>query len=353
MGSQIKQTIDLFVEGKKKRLRGVTKYTTCDDIIKMVIHKTASGTADATSFAVFESREGVERILSRKDNVLKLVRSWGSDASKSDIVVRRLGDVRSKIGRINDKKKRLTRFRSQLFSAVQNKNDAFIDEDKSECSGGSKDYSNSSRQCLLADGHHSRLYKQKNSKFISKHASGVKLSVFRKIFRGILKNNHLATQDTGKKPKRQNCAKMHKDNYINGGIRTESNFELSMNSFQACHVDNLNESDTLDKAFIDDSEYLNLEITHNSVFNQCIIEDSAENIEEMTEPDDEYTYISDLEKNIEADEYNILVVEQSFVKLNQIKKLFELNDTHCRSEDDFMESFMRTKLYELESDGDM
>ena len=345
MGSQRKQTIDLFVEGKKKRLKGVTKYTTCDDIIKMVIQKTA----DATSFAVFESRDGVERILSRKDNVLKLIRSWGSGASKSDIVVRRLGDIRSKMAKINEKKRRLKRFKSQLFSAVENKNDSFINSDNSKCSFDTTNYSSSSRQCLIADDNHSRLYKQKNSRFVSKNASGVKLSVFRKILYSVLKKNKSAAQDTGKKAKMQKFTKIHKYNYVNRGARAESDLSLNINPCKNYHSGSLDESNTLDNAFINESD---MEMTDDSVLNQCIYEDSADKIEEMTESVAEHPYISELEKSIEVDEHNILVVEHSFVRLNQIKDLFELNNTHCSSEDDFMESFMRTKLYESESDGD-
>ncbi|KAH3870741.1 hypothetical protein DPMN_033931 [Dreissena polymorpha] len=62
-------------------IKGVTKYTTCADVIKMVLRKLdGEETNDGTeAYGIFESSRGIERPLPAKSRLLKVMRSWGMD----------------------------------------------------------------------------------------------------------------------------------------------------------------------------------------------------------------------------------------------------------------------------------
>lgn len=73
--------VPLKLDGNLKYVKGVSKYTTCGDVIKMVLKKTDSGKENGTSdaFGIYESSRGIERLLPAKSRVLKVMRSWGMD----------------------------------------------------------------------------------------------------------------------------------------------------------------------------------------------------------------------------------------------------------------------------------
>lgn len=62
-------------------IKGVTKYTTCTDVIKMVLRKMDDGKENGgpEAFGIYESSRGIERLLPGKSRLLKVVRSWGMD----------------------------------------------------------------------------------------------------------------------------------------------------------------------------------------------------------------------------------------------------------------------------------
>ena len=349
MGAQRKQTINIFYDGKRRKLRGVTKYTTCDDIIKMVIQTAAETKIDSAAFGVFECVNGVERLLSWKDNVLKVLRSWGSDGSKVELLVRRLGDVRSKMGKINGKKKRLTRLRSELFDADCDHNEAFIDMDDSN----SFTYSNSSREYLVTDDNVPRRHKHHICDAKRQNDVDVKRSVFRRFFSSILKKKSVRMNFCEKN-------KMQKDN-SNGHIHLNTEITDSVHAIkqdipeariQLCG-DEFNE---LDDDFMGDNDCLDMETIGDSVLNQCIIDnlnvDFEDDFVDTNESTGEFKYFGDLEKNVLVDNCNSMMVEETFIKLDKIKQLFDSNRTVYKSEDEFMDSFMRTKFYDSESDVD-
>ena len=74
--------VPMMIEGNLKYVKGVSKYTTCGDVIKMILKKTdeckENGTPEA--FGIYESSRGIERLLPAKSRVLKVMRSWGMDA---------------------------------------------------------------------------------------------------------------------------------------------------------------------------------------------------------------------------------------------------------------------------------
>ena len=97
--------------GQKTCIEGVTRYTTCDDVIEIVFYH-LSATVDASSYAVFESSYGVERMLYGKESVLKIMRSWGADRSSFTLLLRKVDNIRSKIPTISRAKRKLQQIRS-------------------------------------------------------------------------------------------------------------------------------------------------------------------------------------------------------------------------------------------------
>ena len=85
--------ISLTIYGLKKTIRGLSEYTVCDDVIDTVFDKLAISKIYASSFAIFESVHGRERQLSGKVRVLKLVRSWGLDHDKCELIMKRVDNV--------------------------------------------------------------------------------------------------------------------------------------------------------------------------------------------------------------------------------------------------------------------
>ena len=103
-----------------------------------------------------------------------------------------------------------------------------------------------------------------------------------------------------------------------------------MTKKQVVKLDDIPELDT---AFVDEADQLDVETADVSVLNTCIMEDPDVGCNDMGEN-------------------NVADGEETFVKLNRIKKLFDTKNTQYRTDDDFIDSFMRSKLYESESDTD-
>ena len=102
--------IDFY--GQKMCIEGVTRYTTCDDVIEMVFYY-LSATVDASSYAVFESSYGVERMLYGKESVLKVMRSWGTDRNNFTLLLRKVDNIRSMMATFSKAKRKLQKIRSQ------------------------------------------------------------------------------------------------------------------------------------------------------------------------------------------------------------------------------------------------
>ena len=103
-----------------------------------------------------------------------------------------------------------------------------------------------------------------------------------------------------------------------------------------------------------------METDADSVLNECIIVEDTENIRNGVwhdnRPNVEYEMIGGLKKPIgQAHSFKCKeeINDNTFRKLDEIKHMFDSNMTRCKSNDEFMESFMRSKLYESESDGDL
>lgn len=342
-----KQTINILVNGKKKRLRGVTRYTTCDDVIKMVVKKTAQRPAEVPpAFAVFERFNGTERQLSRKDRILKVVRSWGSDAGKVEICVRNIDDVRTKMATIKNKKKRLIGLSKQM------KNKTVVENEDTDYSIDLTNSYKFSKHILDNSEENDDQFTRNESKFSgSKQKVDLnnKKSVFRRIFTNVLKRKTKSKDELKRKVKQQKCV-VKGDSFEITSNKTEFTYVDLQQSFKAQLSRQMNTyrpSAELDTAFIDEDEHLEVDNTNASVLNQCIVED-MEDVHEFPAGGNillpENKRLADLNSDLEN--------EQTFVKLDTIKQIFDKNKVHCQSEDDFMDSFMRSKVYESESDGD-
>ena len=197
MTTQRKQTLDILVDGKRKRLRGVTKYTTCDDVIKMVIKKTIQPHGEKPMYAVFESFNGEERQLSKKDRIIKVLRSWGSDSEKIVISVRRNDDVKNKMTIIKDKKKRLTGLRTKAFTNISSQKTSFL---SNGCTLELTNSSDISNQRLTSSYETPRsVDHDKLTGIKRKFEVDNKQSVFRRILTNVLKRRKVSKDETKRK----------------------------------------------------------------------------------------------------------------------------------------------------------
>ena len=113
IGNNLSLLID--VNGQKLRIEGVTKYTTCDDVIEMVFYNYP---VDTDSYILFESSYVVERMLYGKESVLKVVRSWGSDQNSFTLLVRKVDNVKSNMATLSQAKRKLRKIRSLNVTAL-------------------------------------------------------------------------------------------------------------------------------------------------------------------------------------------------------------------------------------------
>ena len=354
MATQKKHTINFLMEGKKRKLTGVTKYTTCEEIVRMVSQRMTEITLhEVSQLGVYERVDGIERLLSRKDSLLKVLRSWGSDVNKIDIVVKRVGDVKSKTEKISKQRKRLRQMRSDIFEAEQDPNEAFIDIGNSRtsipnCSVGHSgcNRDNDARRSHTGGG---SVVKRQNNK-------DTKQTVFQRFYRVLKKK--VGKTNTVEKRKRNICTP--KINIRTFPRNKKSTTSLKKNVFQGQQGDHIHKFNDLDEAFIDEEDGLDMKIDADSVLDECIIEDDTQDISKGAGfnhiPNEEYKSIGGLKKTIgqiHSDKRKEEINDNTFRKLDKIKQMFDSNMTRCKSEDEFMESFMRSKLYESESDGDL
>ena len=103
---------DLLINlsGQTLCVKGVTRHTTCDDVIEMVFYNTSKS---VESYAIFESSCGVERMLYGKESVLKIIRSWGVEQKSFTLVLRELDNVKSNMATLSKAWRKLQKIRSQ------------------------------------------------------------------------------------------------------------------------------------------------------------------------------------------------------------------------------------------------
>ena len=116
------RSIIVNVNGQNMPIKGVTQYTTCDDVIEIVFYNYPVNT---DSYALFESSYGVERMLYGKESVLKVVRSWGADLNNFTLLVRKVDNVKSNMATVSQARRKLRKIRllnaKPLSSKVDNR----------------------------------------------------------------------------------------------------------------------------------------------------------------------------------------------------------------------------------------
>ena len=103
---ELARSINVNVNGQNMLIKGVTQYTTCDDVIEIVFYNYPVNT---DSYALFESSLGVERMLYGKESVLKVVRSWGADLNNFTLLVRKVDNVRSNMATVSQARRKQAR----------------------------------------------------------------------------------------------------------------------------------------------------------------------------------------------------------------------------------------------------
>ena len=86
--------ISLTIYGLKKTIKGLSESTTCDDVIETVFDTLAISIVYASSFGIFESSLRAERFLPGRTRVLKLIRSWGTDNDKFELIMKRVDNIK-------------------------------------------------------------------------------------------------------------------------------------------------------------------------------------------------------------------------------------------------------------------
>ena len=84
--------IPVWVKGTQKWVTGLTKRTTCDDVIYALLYQ--DGNQDRTSeYAIFEKWREVERPLQGRTKIVKIWRTWGAEQSNVHFAMRRIDEL--------------------------------------------------------------------------------------------------------------------------------------------------------------------------------------------------------------------------------------------------------------------
>lgn len=84
--------IPVWVKGTQKWVTGLTKRTTCDDVIYALLYQ--DGVQHRTSeYAIFEKWREVERPLQGRTKIVKVWRTWGAEQSNVHLSMRRIDEL--------------------------------------------------------------------------------------------------------------------------------------------------------------------------------------------------------------------------------------------------------------------
>ena len=111
--------ISLTIYGLTKTIKGLSESTVCDDVIETVFDTLAISKVYASSFAIYELASGIERQLSGKARVLKLVRSWGAEHAQYKLIMKRIENLNENVGAVSEDSS-LSTENSKYFN-IQNK----------------------------------------------------------------------------------------------------------------------------------------------------------------------------------------------------------------------------------------
>ena len=315
------------VNGQKVYIEGITRYTTCDDVIEMVFYNCP---VDTESYALFESSYGVERMLYGKESVLKVMRSWGTDQNNFALLVRKVDNIKSKMATLSQARRKLRKIRSMNANALALKADNRTIEENlnnpSNKTSNTKDINTT--EVRNSDNKYTKLGLLK--RFLSDvMLQKKKRSDKQSISRLGIRTSGDGCYDNGEQNGRQPPV----------GVEKEREFLKRHNSYlNAAFVeyDDTANSEGIDSDISDsdniDSDY-EVDLEDDSI---CELE---RNICEMSESD------NDSDSSTDDDEGPFCNSENTVVKCERIIDIFmkmESGDNDTESEDDHMESFMKT-----------
>eukprot|EP00106_Octopus_bimaculoides_P001548 XP_014768990.1 PREDICTED: uncharacterized protein DDB_G0283357-like [Octopus bimaculoides] len=105
--------IPVWVNGTEKWLSGISKRTTCDDIIYALLnHEHLHETENTDSFAIYECWKGTEKYLQGRTKILRVWKNRAADRSNVKFIMRELDDI-AQSSEYSATKRRYRRWRHQ------------------------------------------------------------------------------------------------------------------------------------------------------------------------------------------------------------------------------------------------
>nr|KAG5702912.1 hypothetical protein BaRGS_034685 [Batillaria attramentaria] len=101
------EDIPIWVDDVQKWMTGLTRRTTCDDVIYALLYSRGQLETDSTEhYAVFERWRAVERPLQGRTKIVKVWAAWGAEQPNVQLIVRRLDDYFMPPGASNSRTRR-------------------------------------------------------------------------------------------------------------------------------------------------------------------------------------------------------------------------------------------------------
>ena len=83
-----RQQIPVYYKGIRNLVKNVTKYTTCNDVVHMLMIQLEIPVDRISSFALFEVTGDLEKMLKSRTRVMKTMRSWGCERDNFSFILR-------------------------------------------------------------------------------------------------------------------------------------------------------------------------------------------------------------------------------------------------------------------------
>ena len=324
---------DLLINlnGQTLCVKGVTRHTTCDDVIEMVFYNTSKS---VESYAIFESSRGVERMLYGKESVLKIVRSWGVEQNSFTLVLRELDNIRSNMATLSKARRKLRKMRSQ---------NAKLDNNTIQANRDNLD---------------NKTMKDKNIENLEKmqrrEQSG-KLGILKRFLSDVVLHKTKQRKEIQSAVMVERTAGDGCDESIIKSNTVEMNNTSSVQQQNAAFTETFRRCNSyMNDAFVDydDIDTLAIEDDLDSAFDDYSDTDSVceleRNIIEISLSDcEDATELNSDSEN----QYSFSCAENTVIKCEKIRDMFNTaqNDEHDNGDDD-MESFMKTLVYDSEHD---
>ena len=87
-----RQEVPVQFDGNVLLVKNVTKYTTCSDVVHMLLLKSGFSVERISSYVMFEATGDLERMLSGRTRIIKTLRSWGCENDNFRFVLRKIGE---------------------------------------------------------------------------------------------------------------------------------------------------------------------------------------------------------------------------------------------------------------------